>query len=209
MIPSLSTLVGPTEGTTAHEHLQREVGFSFHQVLGELIYAYVLCRLDIGFEETFLSHFSTCPDREHYIALKNVCRYLRSIKDWGLIYWRQSPVDRLPAIPLTQPILDESLLPFPRSKLLDLVGFVDAAHAMDLTTRRSVSGLVFCLAGGAVAYKSKLQATIATSSTEAEFIAAVSAAKTAKYLRSVLSELVFHSLVPPFSTKTTKRQLQW
>ena len=51
--------------------------------------------------------------------------------------------------------------------------------------------MVFCLAGGAVAYKSKLQATVATSSTKAEFIAAVSAAKTAKYLRLVLSELGF------------------
>jgi hypothetical protein len=50
---------------------------------------------------------------------------------------------------------------------------------------------VFCLAGGAVAYKSKLQATVATSSTEAEFIAAVHAAKTAKYLRSVLIDLGF------------------
>ena len=40
-------------------------------------------------------------------------------------------------------------------------------------------------------YKSKLQVTVATSSTEAEFVAAVSAAKTAKYLHSVLSELGF------------------
>jgi hypothetical protein len=42
------------------------------------------------------------------------------------------------------------------------------------------------LAGGAIAYKSKLQTT---SSTEAELYAAVSAAKIAKYLRSVLLEL--------------------
>ena len=44
-------------------------------------------------------------------------------------------------------------------------------------------------AGGAVAYKSKLQTCVATSSTEAEFYAAVHAAKTALYLRSVLREL--------------------
>jgi hypothetical protein len=38
---------------------------------------------------------------------------------------------------------------------------------------------------------SKLQATVVTSSTEAEFVAAVSAAKVAKYLRSVPHELGF------------------
>jgi hypothetical protein len=58
-----------------------------------------------------------------------------------------------------------------------------------LRTRRSVTGFVFCLAGGAIAYKSKLQSTVSTSSTEAEFIAAVHSAKTAKYLRLVLSDL--------------------
>ena len=60
-----------------------------------------------------------------------------------------------------------------------------------LKTRRSVTGYGFCLAGGAVAFKSKLQPTIATSSTEAEFCAGVTGAKVAKYLRSVLSDLGF------------------
>ena len=47
------------------------------------------------------------------------------------------------------------------------------------------------LAGGAVAYRSKTQSLVATSSTEAEFYAAVTAAKVAKYLRSILEELGF------------------
>jgi Ca2+/H+ antiporter len=90
------------------------------------------------------------------------------------------------------PTVDATLPPFPKSALLDLVGFVDAAHATDLKTRRSVTGYVFTLAGGAIAYKSKLQTTVATSSTELEFVAAVSAAKVAKYLCSVLNQLGFH-----------------
>ena len=43
--------------------------------------------------------------------------------------------------------------------------------------------------GGVVAYKSKTQTVTATSSTEAEFIAAVLAAKCAKWLRAILTEL--------------------
>lgn len=49
--------------------------------------------------------------------------------------------------------------------------------------------MVFMLAGGAVYYKSKLQPVLSTSSTKAELIAAVQAAKIAKCMRSVLIEL--------------------
>ena len=187
----LNLLSGPAEGTPEHSALATAAGFSFRQLLGELIYAYVICRLDIGYAVTFLSRFSTAPHADHYSALKRVCKYLRATKAWGIVYWRQAPVSLLPAVPLPYPSLDQDLPTFPRAELLDLVGYVDAAHATDLKTRRSVSGMVFVLAGGAIAYKSKLQATVATSSTEAEFIAAVSAAKLAKYLRSVLRELGF------------------
>ena len=57
-------------------------------------------------------------------------------------------------------------------------------------TRYSVTGVGFCLAGGAIAYKIKLQATVATtSSTEAEFVATVNAVKIAKSLCTILKEL--------------------
>jgi hypothetical protein len=79
---------------------------------------------------------------------------------------------------------------------LELVGYFDASHANDLKTRRSVTGLVFCLAGGAIAFKSKLQPTVSTSSTEAEFISSVHTAKLAKYLRSILLELGFPQVGP-------------
>ena len=68
---------------------------------------------------------------------------------------------------------------------------MDAAHATDLASRRSVTGYGICYAGSVVAYKSKLQATCSTSSTEAEFITAVTAAKAVKYLRAILEELQY------------------
>ena len=52
------------------------------------------------------------------------------------------------------------------------------------------------LSGGVIAYRSKTQSITATSSTEAEFIAAVSAAKVAKYLRTILRELGFSQDAP-------------
>ena len=52
-------------------------------------------------------------------------------------------------------------------------------------------------AGGLIMWKSKTQASsTACSSTEAEFLAAVSAAKSAKYLRYILKELGFEESGP-------------
>ena len=48
--------------------------------------------------------------------------------------------------------------------------------------------MVYVTAEGSL-HKSKLQATCSTSSTEAEFIATVTASKTIKYLRAILEQL--------------------
>ena len=69
--------------------------------------------------------------------------------------------------------------------------YVDAAHGNELTRRRSTAGYAFVLCGAAVSYRTKTQSITATSSTEAEFLAAVLAAKHAKYLRAILKELGF------------------
>ena len=39
---------GPHEGTSEHAILEKKLGFSYRSVLGELMYAYVTCRPDIG-----------------------------------------------------------------------------------------------------------------------------------------------------------------
>ena len=43
---------GPREGTTEHTILEKKLGFSYHSVLGELMYLYVTCRPDIGYAVT-------------------------------------------------------------------------------------------------------------------------------------------------------------
>jgi hypothetical protein len=86
----LSTLEGPLEGTQEHRALESEVSYSYHQVLGEIVYAYVVCHLDIGCAAMFLPRFSQAPAREHYKALKDIVKYLRCTVDWGIIYWWQN-----------------------------------------------------------------------------------------------------------------------
>ena len=77
---------GPAEDTLEHGALEQEVGFSYRQVLGELIYTYVVVRIDIGFTVALLSRFASAPACEHYLALKNVLKYLWCTKDWGILY---------------------------------------------------------------------------------------------------------------------------
>jgi hypothetical protein len=193
---TLYDLEGPAEDSAEHQVLRDKMGFSYRQLLGELMYAYVVARPDIGFAVCLLAWFSACPHEKHYKALEKVAKYLGATKDWGIVYWRTKPVLRFEHGDLVSPVLDPQLPSFPESQPTNLVGFVDAAHATDLLQRKSVTGLVFMLAGGAIAYKSKLQTSTATSSTEAELYAAVTAAKLALYLRTVLEELGFPQTEP-------------
>ena len=73
------------------EDLEKKMGFSYRCLLGELMYAYVTCRPDIGYSICCLSKFSTCPSELHYNFLKGVAIYLKRTKHWGIRYHRQAP----------------------------------------------------------------------------------------------------------------------
>jgi hypothetical protein len=186
-----------TATATALMEYEDNAGFSYRSILGCVIYVYVVARIDIGFAVTLLARFSDHPVKIHFDSLRRLARYLRMTKDWGLIYWRPAPIDTFPVGDFVVLVSDTSLPDFPQPQSpTSLAGYVDAAHATDLSTRRSITGLAFMLCGGPIAYKSKVQSTVSTSSTEAEFIAAVQAAKIAKYLRSILHELDYEQPGP-------------
>ncbi len=192
-----TTPAGPCEHTQEHAKLEHDMGFAYRSLLGEILYAYVTARVDIGYAITTLAKFAAAPAKIHYQRLKGLALYLRLTIDWGIIYWRSAPRDDLPAVPLDVLTYDPVLPPFPETAdHFRLTGYVDAAHANDLRSRRSTTGYAFMLSGGVIAYRSKTQSITATSSTEAEFIAAVSAAKVAKYLRAILRELGFSQDAP-------------
>ncbi|RWS08469.1 RxLR effector candidate protein-like protein, partial [Leptotrombidium deliense] len=70
-----------------------------------------------------------------------------------------------------------------------LYGFCDADYAGDLDSRRSTSGYVFIMSGGAISWMSRVQRIVALSTTEAEYIALAEAAKEAFWLRQLLVDL--------------------
>ena len=184
----LETSAGPTD-PTAHAALQKEMGFSYRQSIGELLFAAITCRPDILYCIIKLSQYNTKPARIHYIAVKRVFRYLRDTIEDGLHYWRQTLNPLLPNSPCPSILHDNHDVQIPHSTTTHTVGFVDSDWAGDTSHRRSISGLCLCFAGAPVVYRARFQPTISQSSTEAEFIAAVEAGKLALYLRSMLDDL--------------------
>jgi hypothetical protein len=77
-------------------------------------------------------------------------RFLKSIKSWGA-----------PGVPDANTAGE-----------LPIVIYCDADYAGDLDTRRSNTAYVSMVAGGALSWKSQLQPTVATSTAEAEYMAA-------------------------------------
>ena len=187
---------GPAEHTTEHKRLETKHGFVFRGLLGKILYAYNVCRPDIGYAVGLLSKFSTFPTNLHYNYLKSVALYLRRTKTWGLRFKKppNCPHDDLPDGTFDdEPIkLSDTLPTFPELPSdATITCFVDAAYGNDRHRRKSTTGFAIMLANAAIVYKSKSQTQTALSSTEAEFYAAVSAAKIILYLRSIMLELGF------------------
>ena len=173
---------------------ENELGFSYRQGIGEIIYALVTCRPDISFAAIKLSQYSANPAKVHYDALKDVFRYLKATESEGIYFWRKQPRTDLPIGPT--PICkndsnyDDTVIIQRRQDYAHILAAgVDSDHAGDVKHRKSVSGIVIKLAGGAVLYRTAYQQAIAHSSTEAEFVAACDAGKYILYLRSLLQEI--------------------
>jgi hypothetical protein len=176
----------------------QEEHFNYRQAIGEAIYAMTIARPDIAYAVIKLSQYSANPAKIHYQAVRHLFKYLALTTERGVYYWRKIPVTSLPVVPAEACVSRSAILDtIPKTKQPHRMhAYVDSDWGSDRTHRRSVTGLVIMLAGGVIAYKSKYQATIALSSTEAEFTAASEAGKTTLYLRSILHELGFSQYLP-------------
>ena len=69
------------------------------------------------------------------------------------------------------------------------IGYTDSDFQSDRDSRKSTSGYVFTLGGGAISWRSVKQSSIADSTMGAEYIAASEAAKEAVWLKNFLLDL--------------------
>ena len=119
-------------------------------------------------------------------------RYLAGTKNLGILYWHQHSLQDLPLCPPPPALfLPDDPGHWPKSAPFSLHGYIDSDWAADLLHCCSISGMVFLLHGNTIAWRSQVQPSVSTSSTEAEFIAALDVDKLALYIWSVLDELQF------------------
>jgi KUP system potassium uptake protein len=178
----------------AQAKLKKAFKFGYRNGIGELIYAMVTCRPDISTAVVRCAQVSACPAEIHYNAVKHAIKYLYATRKDGIYFWRAKPLMSLPDHPLPAPstalhgpIPEDAKRP--SKDVLEAYGYVDSDWAACARTRRSLTGIVIQMAGGTVAYKTKLQVTVAMSSTEAEFMAACDAGKMILFIRSILWDL--------------------
>src|SRR5271154_1342704 len=73
----------------------------------------------------------------------------------------------------------------------ELLGYADSDYAGDSTDRKSTMGYAYLLHGGAITWSTRKQQSVATSTTEAEYMGLCNAAKEAVWLRNLLRGLGF------------------
>ena len=158
----------PTPATTSLNQIEdttsEKIKVSCRELIGALLYLAIQTRPDIGWAVVAVARHSEKPKQIHWSASKRILRYLKGTRELGITYGMAKTVNKMH-------------------------GYVDSDFAGDAKTRKSTTGYIFRMNGAAIDWQSKLQPNITLTSTEAEYVAAATAAREATYLQGLLSDL--------------------
>ena len=158
-------LTGGYKPVESQDQCTPEFRQKYQSIIGSLLYIMLGTRPDITYAVTKLAQFSVNPSNEHMIKAHDICRYLRSTRNYAMVF---------------DGSLDEGL-----------IAFTDSDWASDPIKRRSITGYFFKIAGCIFSWQSQAQKTIALSSTEAEYMALSDCSRQAVWIKSLLEELGF------------------
>ena len=146
--------------------------FPYRSLLGALLYLSMNTRPDISYAVGVLSRLANKPTLVTCKLMVYLMQYVRGTVDKGINF---SGSD------------------------FDMHVFTDADWAGDTLTRRSTTGYVVFGAGGPIAWQSKLQTTVSTSSMQSEYQAMYAGMQELVWLRGVMAELSLPCVEPtPF-----------
>ena len=136
----------------------------YASAIGSSMHFLICTRPDVSYALSVMSKYQLDPGEGHWVAIKNIHKYLRRTKDIFLIYG-DGDSD------------------------LHVKGYTNASFQYDSDDSKSQSGYVFTLNGGAVSWESSKQEMTTDSTTNAEYIAASEAANEVVRIRKFISEL--------------------
>jgi hypothetical protein len=136
----------------------------YRRVIGRVLFLMRGSRPDVCFTTVRLSRYVAKPAERHQEGAMRILRYLKGTRTHGVTYSGLERVRRLEA-------------------------YVDSDYAGDSTDRKSTYGSVFMLLGGPLAWNSKKQQSVSTSTMEAEYVALCQGGKEAVWFRELFREL--------------------
>ena len=172
--------------------LNMEMASRYQTLIGVLRWTIELGRIDLAHPVSLLSSYNANPRVGHLQAVYDVFGYLMSHGRSKLV------------LDPSKPKLDESVfrsnvdwkdfygdveeelppsMPKPRGRSIQISAFVDAAHAGNLVTRRSHTGILIFLNNAPISWYSKRQNTVETSTFGSEFVSLRIATEQIKALR--------------------------
>ncbi|GAX83912.1 hypothetical protein CEUSTIGMA_g11336.t1 [Chlamydomonas eustigma] len=134
----------------------------YQEKVGSLQYLATCTRPDISFAVGLLGRFCKCPTTFHMDLADQVLLYIAWTRDMGLEFGGRKP---------------------------NFIVYSDNDFGGETDERRSTTGFVCILSGGAVDWNSRLQQTVAVSTCEAEYQAAGAAVRAALWWRKLLPDL--------------------
>ncbi|XP_041009457.1 secreted RxLR effector protein 161-like [Juglans microcarpa x Juglans regia] len=136
---------------------------SYASVVGSLIYAQICTRPDINFVVSMLGCYQSNLGMSHWKSTKRALQYLQGTMEYQLT--------------------------FRRTDSLEVTGYSDFDLAGCSDSRKSTTGCVFLLTGGAISWRSMKQTIIVLSTIEVEFVACFEATIHGLWLRNFISVL--------------------
>jgi hypothetical protein len=152
--------------TDSNDEVKLAENTPYKSIIGQLIYISINTRPDISTAVSQVSKYSQNPNSEHWKAVLQILKYIQGTRSMSL---------KLGGI----------------NQSFELTGYADADWAGEVDGRKSRSGLVIYLNNSPIVWSSKLQTSVALSSTEAEYVALGSAVKELVFCRNLLFECGF------------------
>lgn len=145
----------------------------YRAAIGSLMFAAIATRPDISYATNLMAQFNASPSQKHWNGVKHIFRYLKGTIDKGLLYAKSRHFE----------------------KDFTLSAYSDADNGKGYD-RKSISGSVIVISGGAVKWTAEKQKLITVSTAESEYVAANLTGRNSLFLRDVMEELGFEHKDP-------------